>query len=197
MNASVSASAKRTLVSYFDFTYFLKFAALLLSLYYFNYFYIGLVDSKGRIYSAFFDYYLNYPNWIKSFLLHTSNGIIHAFGLDTYVEGLRKIIIPGRPSLILGMPCVGLNMLIFWTAFVNAHNHTWKKNLQWTLGGIAAICFINCLRIALMAFAIAGRWDVNRFINHHDMFKYVAYTLIIVMIFLYNRYFTLDKRRLA
>lgn len=193
MNATVSA--KGTLTSYFDFTYFLKFAALLLALYYFNFFYIGLVDSKGRIYSAFFDHYLNYPNWIKSFLLHTSNVIVHTLGLNTYVEGLYKIIIPGRPSLLLGMPCVGLNMLIFWTAFVNAHNHPWKKNLLWTIGGIAAICVINCLRISVMTFAVAGRWDVNRFMNHHDLFKYIAYTLIIVMIFLYNRHFTLARSK--
>ncbi len=184
---------RKELSGYFDFSFFIRFLLILLVLYYLNKFYIDLVDHKGFFYSAFFDQFLNYPNWMKRVLLNTSNALTHAFGYNTYVEGIRKLVIPGRPALILGMPCVGLNMLILWAAFVNAHRHNWKKNLLWTVGGITAICIINCFRITLMVAAVSGRWNVNRFLDHHDLFKLAAYSFILLMMFLYNHYYTLQK----
>ncbi len=161
-------------------------------MYYFNFCYIGLADytDTGLVYSPFIDQYLNYTDWLKKGLLHTSNFFTNALGLNTSVEGMRKILIPGKPSLILGMPCVGINMLIFWTAFVNAHTHKWKINILWTIGAILAICLINCFRIVLIAFAIANEWNINGFVSHHDLFKYVAYFLIFIMMVFYIRQYS-------
>lgn len=167
---------------------------MLVGLYYFNFCYIGLADDTGIVYSPFIDQYLNYTDWLKKGLLLTSNFFTNTLGLNTSVEGIRKILIPGKPSLILGMPCVGINMLIFWIAFVNAHTGKWKINILWTIGGILAICLINCIRIVLIAFAIANEWEINGFVSHHDLFKYVAYFFIFLMMVFYIRQNTLRKK---
>lgn len=183
-------SAKEEVWTYFDGTYFLRFILLLLGLYYFNFCYRGLTDATGIVYSPFLGHYVNYVHWLRGFLLHTSDGAAHLLGLHTSVEGLTKLNVANRPSLILGTPCIGINMLIFWTAFVNAHAGPWRTNLWWTLGGLVCICLINCARIVLLACSIEYRWNANRFINHHDLFKLVAYALILVLIFLYNQHDT-------
>ena len=187
-------SVNKGLVRHFDVTYFVRFMVLLLALYYLNKIYIDLVSKgEGMLYSPFLDRHLNYVNWAKYVLLHVSSFMANDFGVNTHIEGLNKLLIAGRPSLILGIPCIGFSMMILWTAFVNAHHYGWKKNLVWTIGGIMAICLINCFRIILMALAVEGRWNVNKFINHHDLFKLVGYALILGLMLLYSRQYTVEK----
>lgn len=177
----------KDLLRYFDFGFLLRFVLLLLGFRLFNFCYRGLTDETGMVHIAFLGDYLNYINALKWFLLHAADVVVGLFNIDTTVVGLRKLTIPGRPSLILGLPCVGLGMIFFWASFVLAHRARWKLKLLWTAGGIAAICLINCIRISMMVVALHYRWNVNRFMNHHDLFKYCAYLLILLLMWTFYR----------
>lgn len=139
------------------------------------------------VHVPFLGNYFNYINALKWLLLHTADWMVNLLNIETTVVGLRKLSIPGRPSLILGLPCVGLGMIFFWASFVLAHRSKWKQKLLWTAGGIGAICLINCIRISMMVVALHYRWNVNRFLNHHDLFKYCAYLMILLLMWTFYR----------
>ena len=169
---------------YFDLHYFLRLISILILLYYFKFFFRGITDPKN-FYSPFIDHNLNYVTGLKSSILNTSNVLAHAFGLNSYVDG-KIIRIPKGAGVVLNLPCLGLGIMSFWIAFIFAHQNNLAKRFQWCLIGVAAIWFINCLRISLLLFAVQSKWKVNKYINHHDLFNLVAYAIIILMIYFFS-----------
>jgi exosortase/archaeosortase family protein len=75
----------------------------------------------------------------------------------------------------------------FWMAFILADNSRLKKKISWCLTGLAAIWFINCLRVAIILMAFEKDWKALTNLDQHTLFNVVAYLLIFFMIFLYHR----------
>ncbi len=169
---------------YFDFHYFLRLISILILLYYFNFFFRGITDPKN-FYSPFIDHNLNYVTWLRSSILYTSNILAHAFGLNSHVDGKIIKVFKGA-GVILNLPCLGLGIISFWIAFIFAHRNNFVIRFQWCIIGIVAIWFINCLRISLLLLALQNKLEVNKYINHHDLFNYIAYAAIILLIYFFN-----------
>lgn len=180
-------SLKNYLSEYFDIVYFLKFILLLLALFYFNIFYIAITDWRGRLYSPFLEQHLNYINWLRNSILYTSNTIVHFFGINSYISAPFRIKILNGPYVETVYACLGLGLMSFWVAFVSAHTCNWKKKIIWNLIGIFIIWFINCWRIALLLIALQHGKEINGFIDHHTLFNIIAYSLIILLIYLYQK----------
>lgn len=170
---------------YFDFRYFIRFVLILLLIHYFDIFFRGITDPKN-IYSPFIDHNLNYVSWLRNSILHTSNILAHTFGLNTHVDGKIIKVFKGS-SVVLNLPCLGLGIMSFWIAFIFAHQKNFAVRLQWGLIGVLAIWLINCLRISLLLVALQNKWKVNKYIDHHDLFKLVAYAAIGLMIYFFSR----------
>jgi len=90
--------------------------------------------------------------------------------------------------------CLGLGIFSFWTAFVLAQSLPIRKKILLTLGGIAGIWLLNCLRIGLLLVALEKdlkawkqSWSFIGKVNHHDLFNYACYTFILLMILLYYK----------
>ncbi len=137
-------------------------------------------------YSPFIDNYLNYISWIDSSILYTSNLIVHAFGLHSFVIG-KVIKIPAGASVWLWPPCTGLGIMSFWIAFVFSHRLHWKIKLFWSLTGIVIIWFVNCWRIALLLMSLQNKWKTFKFIDHHEMFNIAAYSVILLLIYFFSK----------
>ncbi len=180
---------------YFDLTFFIKFIILLLLLHFFNFFYIGLTVADGRIYSAFLDHYLNYVSWIKDALLHSSNLVAHAFGLNSYVADWQTLRIVNGPRIKVLDPCLGLEIMFFWIAFINAHANFWMKKAYWTLGGILLIWVINSVRIALILLAVVKGWNPSKYLDHHTLFNLLAYALIGLLMYLFSRNSKIEENK--
>jgi len=175
----------KTLIKYFDFRYFIKFILIFLSLYGLNVFYIGLI-TEGGIYSSFIKEYLNYPSWLISLVLFGSNIITHAVGINSYISGVSLKVYYGS-TVNMYWPCIGLQIMSFWVSFIVAHNNKWKGKLYWCIAGVTAITFINILRIAFLSIAMEKRWRENTYLSHHAMFNLAAYTIILLMIYIYYK----------
>jgi exosortase/archaeosortase family protein len=182
---TVIKSIKVNLSKYIDIDYFCRFFFVLITLYLFNVFYIGITDKKGMIYSAFLDHNLNYILWIRNSFLYTSNAIDHALGLNSYVylpDHLKTI----KGSWVeVAYGCLGLNLMCFWVAFVIANKETLKRKILWCAAGLIGIWFINSWRLAILLLAFEYHWRVNAYLHHETKFNIVAYSLIIFMIYLY------------
>lgn len=170
---------------YIDLRFFLKFLISFSILFFFHQFFIG-VTTPGNLYSPFVDKHLNYVKWIISAVLHTSAVLVQLAGLHPSVNG-SFMTVPNGASIDMGWACAGLGIMSFWIAFVIAHPVSGKQKLIWCLSGIASILLLNCLRIALLLYALENNWKESIYASHHDIFNYASFFIIFLMVVLFVR----------
>jgi exosortase/archaeosortase family protein len=82
----------------------------------------------------------------------------------------------------------------FWIAFVIANKSSFSRKLVWILIGLFMLWTINVIRISLFLVAVNKHWKMPLGINHHDWFTIVAYLVIFLMIFAFDKYNNNQKR---
>lgn len=189
----MAKSVIKQLNYYFDLRFLVKFIVLFLVFYYVNIFFVQLT-LPGKWHSDFFVEHLNYIGWLTGSLTHTANFITHTLGLDTIVEGNDKLSLVQGPRVIVKWECIGLGIMSFWLAFVLAQGISLKRKILLGFGGVFVVWFMNCCRIALLVFALDRNlkpWKKNLTliggINHHDLFNYACYAVILLSIFIYYK----------
>ena len=176
-----------SLSKYIDVSFFVKFLLLMAGIYYFNVFYISVIDARGYIYSPFFDRHLNYFSLLRSSILHTANFFDHLYGLDSYVAEPYRLKLRNGHGVYVDLACLGYGVMSFWIAFILAHGGSWQKKLLWAAGGVVFLWFLNCCRVALLLFSITKRWNTEKWMDSHALFNLIVYSFIIAMVFLYYR----------
>jgi exosortase/archaeosortase family protein len=149
--------------------------------------YVGVTVPGGDVYSSFLNEHVNYVSWLQTSIVETSNIIVHLTGINSYVGEGYTLYANNVPILFMANACAGLGIISFWLAFIIAQKNTVKKKINWCVAGVFSIWVINCLRISLLFIALQNKWQVNRFIDHHELFNLCAYCIIIMMMFLYHR----------
>lgn len=182
------------LLRYFDVAYFLRFALLFVSLYYCHILFNGVISREGNYYSPFLDHYLNYIQWFTLSILHSAKFILQTVGVNSYIEGSQVLKAPSGLGVNLWLPCLGLGIISFWIAYIVSQKTSLKKKIGWCLGGITAIWFINCLRIALLLLSLENGWGQNKVLDHHEVFNLAAYAVIFTFIVLFNRQEQISNR---
>ncbi|HEX8332643.1 MAG TPA: hypothetical protein VF622_08465 [Segetibacter sp.] len=165
--------------------FLLKFLILFALLYFFNVAFIG-ITSPGNFYLPFLDKYLNYIDWLRSLILHVSNLISRVAGLNSMVEEPYLLGVKGGPAVRMVYTCIGYGVMSLWAAFVIAYEGSLKQKLLWLVMGCIFILIINCFRVSMLLIALANKWKVNKYIEHHDLYNIFSYLLIFLLIYLYT-----------
>lgn len=108
------------------------------------------------------------------------------FGFNTQIEGAYILRVKNGHSIRMVYECIGYGVMSFWGAFVFANSVAVLKKIKWILGGWMLIWLINVIRISLLLISINKQWHTPFNINHHTLFNIAAYSLIIVMIYLFD-----------
>lgn len=186
--------AYQTISKYIDMGFCLKFIGLFLLFYYTNILFVNLTQ-PGDHYNAFIADNFNYIDGITASLSHTANFFSGLMGIETSVIAGKMLVSETGHRLFVKWECIGLGIFSFWLAFVLAQKISIRKKILFGLGGIVAIWLLNCIRISLLQVALVhnvkslrDRWAFTKGMDHHDLYNYICYALIIVMmIFLINR----------
>jgi len=168
------------------FRFIVKFLVLFLGINFFHDLFIG-ITAPGGLYIPYLENHLNYIAWLRHSILWGAKHLSALFGYESYVDGpfhLRSVTGPGVQMVY---SCIGLGIMSFWAGFVLAHEIKWKKKLLWTLIGLLTIWTINCFRVAVILAATVNRWNVSKYLDHHDTFNIVAYIFIFFLIVLFVR----------
>jgi exosortase/archaeosortase family protein len=159
--------------------------SLFATLYFFNVAFIG-ITSPGNFYISFLDKYLNYIDWLRDLILHTSNFIVRTTGLNSIVEEPYLLRVKGGPAVKMVYTCIGYGVMSLWVAFVIAYDGKLKQKILWVIIGCICILIINCFRVSMLLIALVSKWNVNKYIEHHDLFNIFSYLLIFLLIYLYT-----------
>jgi exosortase/archaeosortase family protein len=166
---------------YIDLSFLIRFFLSFVPFFYFNLFYLGITDPKNY-YIPFLDHNLNYIKWVTFSINYIAGLITNVVGIDPIIDG-KLIFVKNGPGVLLEYACLGFGIISFWVAFIIAHRTSWKYKLYWSLGGIMAIWFLNCMRIAILLIALENNWKGNPYFDHHDMFNLFSYVIICMFIY--------------
>jgi len=189
----MAKSVIKQLNYYFDLRFLVKFISLFLLFYYVNIFFVQLA-LPGKWHNDFFVEHLNYIDWLTGSLTHTAHFITHILGLSAIVENNDTLALTQGPRVIVKWQCIGFGIMSFWLAFVLAQDIRFKRKVLLGLAGVLVVWLMNCCRIALLAVALDRNlkpWKKSLTfiggINHHDLFNYGCYAVILLLIFVYYK----------
>jgi exosortase/archaeosortase family protein len=157
----------------------IRFVVLFLMFYYFNILYFGLTSPGGN-YIGFLDKHLNYIDWLRWLLLHTSGFILNALGFTAKV-GAGQLMVVGHGIIALIYTCLGLGVMSFFTAFVIAYPKKLKPKLIFLVSGLLSIQILNIIRLMLLA--LYWNKNRNRVIDHHIIFDVIIYIIILAVLY--------------
>ena len=145
------------------------------------------ITSPGGYYSLFADHYLNYVFALRWFLLHSSELLLNAAGFNVYLKDAYTIKLQNGMGVHIVYTCLGYGVMTFWLAFIFANKGSFIKKVKWMIGGIFIICTVNVLRISLMLVGINQKWPNVFNMDNHTWFNIAAYSVIFIMIYLFDR----------
>ncbi|MCC6290420.1 MAG: hypothetical protein IT249_21295 [Chitinophagaceae bacterium] len=194
MTAKKLMQGIKTVNRYIDTGFLVKFIGLFLVFYYANQFFVKLISPQTQWYNAYIATHYNYVSWAISSLTHMSGYIGELMGVNNYIKGDGLLATATNRGVYVKWQCIGLGIYSFWLAFILAHKMSIGKKLLYSVGGIILMWLLNCFRIALLLYGIAHNlkpWKKSlKFIgaiNHHDLYNYVCYMIIIAGIYFYYR----------
>ena len=165
--------------------YLLKFIGVFCVCYFGTLALIGIC-AAGGFYSPFIAKYFDYVSLLRKSLLHGSKWLLNLFGYKAEVSGIYYLKLITGKKVHVGYDCLGYGVMSFWNAFIVANKGSLSKKLRWIFGGLFLIWLINIVRISMLLVAINNK-QVPPFFDHHTWFNIVAYLLIFLLIYFYDR----------
>ena len=166
--------------------YLLKFLGAFCMLYFGTKAIIGLTV-PGGYQSNFVAQYLDYPSLLRSSLLNGSRLLVGLFGYDAYIKDAYHVTMVGGIGVHLVYACLGYGLLSFWIAFIFANHGSFAKKLSWIISGCLLIWLINVIRLSLVLVIANKTRDITKTLDNHLYFNIAAYSLIFLMIWLFQR----------
>ena len=166
--------------------YVIKFLFIFCFLYFGTIAVIGLCTPSGY-YSSFIAHYFNFIDWLRFSLLCASKALLSTIGFTAYIVDKFTLRINNQVGIKMVYSCVGYGVMSFWGALILANKGVTIKKIKWLIGGWLAIWSINILRITLLLIALYNSWQIPFGLDHHTWFNIVAYILIFVLIYFYDR----------
>ncbi len=146
---------------------------------------IGLSSPTG-IYNAFVAQYLDYVSGLKHFIIFCVVKLLSIFNIAAAPGPQFSVGIVSGKAVIVAMSCVGYGVYSFWLAYVIATSASAKLKITWAVFGVAALFFINIIRIAGFLYTYNKGTLMPLGIDHHTWFNLAAYTIIFLLIYLYE-----------
>ncbi len=171
--------------------YLMRFAFAFCVFYYGTKAIIGL-SVPGGYYSPFVANHLDYISFLRKILLIGSKDFCNMLGYETYTEG-TYFLKSGGVGVRMVYECIGYVVMSFWAAFVISNSGNFIKKFLWIIGGWLIIYFVNVLRISFLLISLITHHKLPFNIDHHTLFNIVAYIIILIMIYFYDKYVTVRK----
>lgn len=162
--------------------FLISFCLIFCVLYGFNLFYIG-ITTPGGIYCSFLDQHFNYIKAWRYLCISTTAKVLASTGYIVYTTG-TTLKVEGYAGFRLVYSCLGYGIMSFFVAFVLAFPKTIYSRVIFLIIGLLVIQLLNTLRFILIALFYKPK-AILGFADHHDIFNYSLYTILLAMIYLW------------
>ncbi len=173
-----------------------KFILLFIGVYFVLYYSVQFITGlavPGGMYSPFVQKYFDMASFMRTFLILSAKYLLHFFNFSTTrIDEYTLRSINGNGIRIV-YACLGFAVLCFWAALIIATADKFWHKVKWFFVGFTAICFINIVRISLVLIAVNKGWQYPFNLNHHVWFNIFAYSIIFILMYIYNRNISIKK----
>ena len=162
---------------------------ILIFIYFFFYNFLRDLDSINNLYLELLNYY-------ALFLVKTSKFILEMLGYTVVSFGKTVRIIDNSSTsgVYLNKGCMGRDFLLVFTGFIIAFPGKINDKLWFIPTGISLLIVVNLIRIVGLAVVTYCCPTNNIGINNHDLFKYSAWTVILILWFFWiNKYSRINE----
>ena len=166
--------------------YLVKFLGIFCFFYYGTIIIISCESPDGIFYSPWVFKHFYYLDVLRDFYLRISFFILQFFGYQP-VRISMFVLKLGNAGISLNNACLGYGIISFWVAFIIADTKPFKQKIIWLLSGIVCFILLNVIRICLILFAGYYKWVKLGSIDHHSLFNYASYIVILLLIYFYSR----------
>ena len=161
------------------------------------YFYVGITSEGGKLFSPFLNKYADFPGWLSMIIADLSKLLLEIGGFNVYQLNAANITIAGSRGVTLAFGCLGAGAMSLWIAFIVAHKADIYFKLKWIVAGLGIICFVNTLRVVMIALSNHYHWTYVRHFNAHTSFNMVTYAIIILLMYIFVRRYNHLKKKLS
>ena len=146
---------------------------------------------------AIYEWWIHPLHWVDELVINNtivcSRMILGWLGYVTEIDGERLMRIPGTPGLFIGDSCNGIALFALFSIFIVAFPGQLISKIIFIPVRIAAIHFLNILRVVLLAIIETYSYSWTEF-NHTYTFTILIYAFIFGMwLFWINKYSALKK----
>jgi exosortase/archaeosortase family protein len=146
---------------------------------------------KGGFYSATIEHYFNIVRWLRNALMHSVSFLMSLFNFETTRVDEYTLRSTKNLGIVLVYQCLAVAVLSLWVAFVLANKLPIKQKIKWLIAGLSLIWLLNTVRIALVLYAKNKNVPFPLGIDHHTWFNLVAYLLLILLIYFFQKKYPL------
>jgi exosortase/archaeosortase family protein len=138
-------------------------------------------------------------NATKAFLVLLGYNPIMEFSTTFYSYNLFLLHIDGGGIVFIGVPCLGLGLILTYIALIVAFPGKLKSKLIFIPVGIVLIICLNILRISFLTVMLyhyprpdsfAHPWEGFIVAYHHPIFNYGVLVIIFVIFMIWVKYFS-------
>jgi len=152
----------------------------------------SLFDTYLIQYSWFLRFWF-YPNFLllKELLFFSTNILSKGFLLEVEVVSTNQFLLEGI-LIEVGKPCLGLQVMYFFSAFIISYPGYWKNKIYFILFGILLINLLNIIRIVGLSLIFLYYPEYGDF-NHHFLFTFIIYTFVFSIWLVWIKYFSFKR----
>lgn len=161
------------------------------------YLYVGITSEGGKLFSPFLNKYADFPGWLSMGIAGSSKLLLEICGFDVYQLNAANITITGSKGVTLAFGCLGAGAMSLWIAFIVAHKADFGFKFKWIVAGLGIICFVNTLRVVMIALSNHYHWTYIRHFNAHTSFNMVTYAVIVLLMYIFVRRYNHLKKKTA
>jgi len=168
----------------------IKFIVLLLVIYsaiYFALKYLTGISTPGGTYNLFAAKYLNIASYTRNAIMYCVAGFVNLFGYNTFRESDYVLRVVNGTGIKLVYGCLAYGVMSFWIAYIIASSTIFKTKIQWLFLGLFILWIVNVIRICLVLVSTVHNWSFPFGIDQHSWFNIVAYLIIFVMIYFFEK----------
>lgn len=120
-------------------------------------------------------------DWLRTTLLHISNGILHLLGYETQLVNNYILRIAGYGGISLGNYCLGFQLMYYFSMLFLISEMTWSKRVFGVVVGILLIQALNVMRITGLILIDVHAHNLL-FLSHDYLFSAIV---AVVLLFFY------------
>jgi len=142
---------------------------------------LATISSIGEIFIYFFE------KSLLHFILLSTQKLLFFAGYSVTI--IHDNIFLDSSSVYVSSYCLGIRLMLLFSISILVVKGSFKSKFLFIIPGIVLIIYLNVVRIMVLLLYLHTHHSISLMIELHDIFNYSIYAVILLLWFLYDKWF--------